>query len=91
VSKLNIAQLVASLEDVADDLLDSDVHTAMKLHRIASNIALAASDNEQIESSSVGPALDQLPSIVKEAVSETRKERTSRSKKVTGTKRSGTK
>ena len=89
MSKLNIAHLVASLEEVADDLLDSDVHTAMKLHRIASNIALAATDNEQIESSIVGPALkQQLPSIVKEAVSETRKERGS--KKVSG-KKSGAK
>lgn len=85
MSQPNIGQLVASLEDVADDLLDSDVHTAMKLHRIASNIALAFADNEQIECSNVGPALtQQLPSIVKEAVSETRSER--KSKKVSGKK-----
>jgi len=82
-------QLIASLEEVADDLLDSDVHTAMKLHRLATNIALAAANNEQIDSSSVEPSLkQQLPSIVKEAVSETRTER--RSKKVTG-KKSGSK
>lgn len=84
MSKLNIAQLVASLQDVADDLLDSDIHTAMKLHRIASNIALTAADNEPIQSSSVGPSMEHLPEIVKEAVSETRTER--RSKKVTGKK-----
>ena len=85
MSKPNIGQLVASLEEVADDLLDSDVYTAMKLHRIASNIALAVADNEQIDSSNVGPALDQqLPSIVKEAVSEIRKER--KSKKVSSKK-----
>ncbi len=84
MSKLGIGQLVASLEEVADDLLDSDIYTAMKLHRIASNIALAAADNEQFENFNMGPALDHLPSIVKEAVSETRKER--KSKKVSSKK-----
>ena len=85
MSKPDIGQLVASLEQVADDLLDSDVHTAMKLHRLASNIALAFTDNGQIESSSIGPAFQQqLPSIVKEAVTETRSER--KSKKVLGKK-----
>ncbi len=84
MSRPNIEQLVASLEEVADDLLDSDVHTAMKLHRIASNIALAAADNEIIETSSIGPASTQQLSIVKEAVSEARKAR--KSKKVSSKK-----
>lgn len=41
-----IAGIVEVLEDVSDDLLDTDVYSATRLRRLASNIALAFVDND---------------------------------------------
>jgi hypothetical protein len=41
-----ISGIVEVLEDVSDDLLDSDIYSATRLRRLASNIALAFVDND---------------------------------------------
>lgn len=72
-----IMRILASLEEVSDDLLDSDVYTATRLRRLASNISLAFVDNDllvaslDVDEQTKGKIAD----IVKEAVSK-------RSKKV---------
>jgi hypothetical protein len=53
VSKVDekIKRILASLEEVSDDLLDSDVYTATRLRRLASNISLAFVDNDLLVAS----------------------------------------
>ena len=41
-----LKEAVASIEEISDDFLDSDLQLAVKLRRIASKIALSVSDNE---------------------------------------------
>lgn len=69
-----VKQLIGSIEDIADDLLDSDIFTAMKLRRIASNVALAFVDNDLlIENLDVdASSKQQITAMLKEVVSATR-------------------
>lgn len=46
MSKDHISSIVYQLEECSDDILDSDIYTASRLRRIASNIALAFVDND---------------------------------------------
>lgn len=66
-----VERLLASIEDARDVALDSDVHLANRLQRIASNVAVAFADNDLlIESLNVDAATrSQIASIIKEAVS----------------------
>lgn len=41
-----IASILVQLEECSDDILDTDIYTATKLRRLASNIALAFVDND---------------------------------------------
>lgn len=65
-----IASLVHVLEDVSDDLLDSDIYSATRLKRVASNIALAFVDNDLlIEQLSVDDdTKKKISAMIKEAV-----------------------
>lgn len=42
-----LKEAVASIEEISDDFLESDLQLAVKLRRIASKIALAVSDTDQ--------------------------------------------
>lgn len=46
-----IKRILASLEEVSDDLLESDIYTATRLRRLASNISLAFVDNDLLVAS----------------------------------------
>jgi hypothetical protein len=48
VSKVakEISSILVQLEECSDDILDTDIYTATKLRRLASNIALAFVDND---------------------------------------------
>ena len=66
-----INQLVASIENVADEFIDSNIPLAVKLQRIASNVAVAFLDNDLlIDNLDVGSETKkQIASLIREAVS----------------------
>lgn len=71
-----IASLVQVLEDVSDDLIDSDIYSATRLKRVASNIALAFVDNDLlIEQLNVDEdTKKKISAMIKEAVESRSKE-----------------
>ena len=71
-----VEHILAQINEAAEDLFDSDVHTAMRLHRLASNIATAFIDNDLlIDHLNVdAETKSRIASLVKEAVSTTRKQ-----------------
>ena len=78
-----IKRILASLEEVSDDLLESDVYTATRLRRLASNISLAFVDNDLLVAS-----LDvdehtknKIAGIIKEAVSKSQSKKVSKTGK----------
>lgn len=78
-----IERILASLEEVSDDLLESDVYTATRLRRLASNISLAFVDNDLLVAS-----LDvdehtknKIAEMIKEAVSKSQSKKVSKAGK----------
>lgn len=71
-----VDHILARINEAADDLLDSDVQTAMRLHRLASNIATAFIDNDLlIDHLNVDDETkSRIASLVKEAVTTTREQ-----------------
>lgn len=85
MSKVNeqIQRILASLEEVSDDLLESDVYTATRLRRLASNISLAFVDNDLLVAS-----LDvdeqtksKIAGMIKEAVANSQSKKVSKTGK----------
>jgi len=66
-----INSLIASIKDAADEAVESDIHLANQLHRIAHNVAVAFLDNDLlIDNLNVdGDTKKHVASIIKEAVS----------------------
>lgn len=60
-----LKEAVASIEEISDDFLDSDLQLAVRLRRIASKIALSVSDNDTPVNSN---DLNLVERSVKEAV-----------------------
>lgn len=70
------------LDEVSDDVLETNIHTALQLKRVASNIALSILDNDfLINSLDIDSDVrEKISHIVKEAVSKRKK--TAKKKKV---------
>jgi hypothetical protein len=71
----DLRQAVASLEEIADDIMENDVHTGINLRRIAFKVLEAVSSNDAlIENLDVEDNIkDKIASFVKEAVKVSKK------------------
>ena len=72
MSSIYVEHLLAQINDVAEEFLDSDVHTAMRLHRLASNVATAFIDNDLLIANLDvdDETKSRVASMVKDAVSD---------------------
>ena len=69
---IQLKQAIEFLEEIADDIMENDVHTGMSLRRIASKVAESFSSNEDlIENLDVSDAAKKkIAAFVKDAVKE---------------------
>lgn len=79
-----VEHILTQIKEAADDLLESDVQTAMRLHRLASNIAIAVIDNDSLIANLDvdDETKSRIALMVKEAVTSTRKQPKKVSKKI---------
>lgn len=79
-----ISSILFQLEECSDDILDTDIYTAAKIRRLASNIALAFVDNDLLIAhlSVDSKTKKKIAAIIKEAVKDRDKPKKSSRNKI---------